>query len=74
MTRVDLRRVPTEALQRELKARQGCVDCRTLWSRGWYDTGDYRQRCFTCQAKRRLARVKRRLATEATMPLIGARA
>ncbi len=53
----DLRSVPEEWLQRELRARRHCLDCGAEWSRGWYPANrDHtRIRCFTCAAKRRLA-------------------
>lgn len=58
--KINLRDVPTEQLERELKARTGCADCRTQFSRGWYDVPHHRQICFTCRAKRRLDERKRR--------------
>jgi len=67
--KLDLRAIPTDVLQRELRDRGRCLDCKTAYSRGWFPAGTERIRCFNCQAKRRL--VERRQQRERT-PLLHA--
>ena len=46
---MNLREVPSEALEAEVKARKRCVDCRSEYGAGWFPAGLNRVRCGQCQ-------------------------
>jgi hypothetical protein len=62
MRPMDLRPVPTEWLERELRRRRGCIDCRTQYARRWYPAGFEIARCSRCAAAHRLKAWKLRRA------------